>query len=31
VISSMLFDHGPERRAFDEEQREKRIRDGAPL
>jgi transcription initiation factor TFIIIB Brf1 subunit/transcription initiation factor TFIIB len=27
----MLFDHCPECRAFDEEQREKRIRVGAPL
>jgi hypothetical protein len=31
VISSTLFDHGPEWRAFDEEQREKRTRVGAPL
>jgi transcription initiation factor TFIIB len=31
VISSMLFNHGPEWRAFDEEQREKRVRVGAPL
>jgi transcription initiation factor TFIIB len=31
VISSTLFDHGPEWRAFDEEQREKRARVGAPL
>jgi transcription initiation factor TFIIB len=31
VVSSKLFDHGPEWRAFDEEQREKRTRVGAPL
>lgn len=31
VISSKIFDHGPEWRAFDEEQREKRTRVGAPL
>jgi transcription initiation factor TFIIB len=31
VITSTLFDHGPEWRAFDEEQREKRTRVGAPL
>jgi len=31
VINSTLFDHGPEWRAFDEEQREKRTRVGAPL
>ena len=31
VISSTLFNLGPERRAFDKEQREKRIRVGAPL
>ena len=31
VISSTLFDHGPEWRAFDAEQREKRTRVGAPL
>jgi len=31
VISSLLFDQGPEWRAFDEEQREKRTRVGAPL
>jgi len=31
VISSTLFDHGPEWRAFNAEQREKRTRVGAPL
>ncbi|MCD6263406.1 transcription initiation factor IIB [Candidatus Bathyarchaeota archaeon] len=31
VISTILFDTGPEWRAFDEEQREKRTRVGAPL
>jgi transcription initiation factor TFIIB len=31
VISSSLFNHGPEWRAFDAEQREKRVRVGAPL
>jgi transcription initiation factor TFIIB len=31
VISSTLFNHGPEWRAFDTEQREKRTRVGAPL
>jgi transcription initiation factor TFIIB len=31
VLSSTLFNHGPEWRAFDEEQREKRTRVGAPL
>jgi transcription initiation factor TFIIB len=31
VVSSTLFDHGPEWRAFDAEQREKRVRVGAPL
>ena len=31
VISTTLFDQGPEWRAFDEEQREKRTRVGAPL
>ena len=31
VISSELFDHGPEWRAFNLEQREKRTRVGAPL
>jgi transcription initiation factor TFIIB len=31
VISTSLFDQGPEWRAFDEEQREKRTRVGAPL
>jgi len=31
VISSTLLDHGPEWRAFDAEQREKRTRVGAPL
>ncbi|MFB0543539.1 MAG: transcription initiation factor IIB [Candidatus Bathyarchaeia archaeon] len=31
VVSSTLFDTGPEWRAFDEEQREKRTRVGAPL
>ena len=31
VISSTLFNHGPEWRAFDAEQREKRTRVGAPL
>jgi transcription initiation factor TFIIB len=31
VISSPLFNLGPERRAFDKEQREKRIRVGAPI
>jgi len=31
VISSTLFDHGPEWRAFDIKQREKRTRVGAPL
>lgn len=31
VISSLIFDQGPEWRAFDEEQREKRMRVGAPL
>ncbi len=31
VITSTLFDQGPEWRAFDEEQREKRTRVGAPL
>jgi len=31
VISTALFDTGPEWRAFDEEQREKRTRVGAPL
>ena len=31
VISSTLIDHGPEWRAFDAEQREKRTRVGAPL
>jgi len=31
VISSILFDHGPEWRAFDEEQKKKRFRVGAPL
>jgi transcription initiation factor TFIIB len=31
VISSTLFNHGPEWRAFDAEQREKRARVGAPL
>jgi len=31
VITSNLFDHGPEWRAFNQEQREKRTRVGAPL
>ena len=31
VVSTILFDTGPEWRAFDEEQREKRTRVGAPL
>lgn len=31
VVSSTLFNHGPEWRAFDAEQREKRTRVGAPL
>lgn len=31
VISTILFDTGPEWRAFDEEQRERRTRVGAPL
>ena len=31
VISSTFIDHGPEWRAFDEEQRQKRTRVGAPL
>ena len=31
VISTSLFDQGPEWRAFDEEQRERRTRVGAPL
>lgn len=31
VISSIIFDQGPEWRAFDEQQREKRVRVGAPL
>jgi transcription initiation factor TFIIB len=31
VISSTLFNHGPEWRAFNEEQREKRTRVGGPL
>lgn len=31
VVSTNLFDHGPEWRAFNEEQREKRTRVGSPL
>lgn len=31
VVSSTVLDYGPERRAFDKEQREKRIRVGAPI